>query len=82
MYHTSKAAGRLWIPSLLLNIVTVSLNGNVPPSNKSMYSCFVKFCCLFFEPLHHCSFHFFVIGIMIASKIYFHGAEKMIVRRY
>ena len=36
--------GSLWITSILLNIVTVSLNSNVPPSNESMYPCFMKFC--------------------------------------
>ena len=43
----------LWITSQLLNIVTVSLNSNVPPSNESMYVSLVKFCWMFFEPLHH-----------------------------
>ena len=32
----------LWITSLLLKIVTVSLNSNVPPSNEGMYTC--QFC--------------------------------------
>ena len=41
-------AGLLWIPFIRLNIVTVSLSSNVPPSNKSMYLCLVKFCWLFF----------------------------------
>ena len=57
--HQNKA-GPLWITSLLLNIVIVSLNSNVPPSNESMYLYVVKFCWLFFEPLHRCSFHFLV----------------------
>ena len=35
-------AGPQWITSLLLNIVTVSLNSNIPPSNESMYPCLVK----------------------------------------
>ena len=33
------AAWLLWITSLLLNIVTLSFNNNVPPSNESMYPC-------------------------------------------
>ena len=60
-------AGLLWITSLFLDIVTISLNSNVSPSNESMYPCLVKFCQLFFELLHHCSFHFLVIGMMFAS---------------
>ena len=36
-------AGPLWITSLLLHIVTISLNSNVPPSNESMYPCPVKY---------------------------------------
>ena len=36
--------GHLWIASLLLNIVTISLNSNVPPSYENMYPCLVKFC--------------------------------------
>ena len=32
------------ITSLLLNIVTVSLNGNALPSNKSMYPYLIKSC--------------------------------------
>ena len=55
-------ASPLWITSLLINIVPVSLNSNVPPSNN--YPCDVEFCWLSFEPLHHCSFHFLVTGIM------------------
>ena len=42
-------AGPLWMTSLLLNIVTISLNSNVPLSNESMYACLIKFCLLFFE---------------------------------
>ena len=53
--------------SLLLHIVTVSLNSNVPPSNESMYPCPVKFCWLFFEPLLHVRFYFHITGIMFAS---------------
>ena len=34
--HRNKA-GPLWITFLLLNIVTISLNSNVPPSNENMY---------------------------------------------
>ena len=41
-------AGSLWIISLLLNIVTISFNSNVPPLNESMYLCLIKFCWLFF----------------------------------
>ena len=37
----------LWITFLLLKIVFVSLNSNVPPLNESMYPCLVKFCWLF-----------------------------------
>ena len=37
-------AGLLWITSLLFNIVTISLNSNVPPTNKSRYPCLIKFC--------------------------------------
>ena len=36
-------AGPQWITSLFLNIVTVSLNSNVPPSNESINPCLVKF---------------------------------------
>ena len=46
----------MWISSLLLNIVSVSLNNNVPFSNENMYPCPVKLCWLFFEPLHPSSF--------------------------
>ena len=60
-------AGLLWITSLLLNIVTISLKSIVPSSNKSMYPSLVKFCWRFFEPLHHSSFHFLFTGIMFAS---------------
>ena len=60
-------AGPLRITSLLLNRVTVSLNHNVPPSNLSLYPCFIKFCRLFFEPLHHCSFHFLITGIILVT---------------
>ena len=67
----------LWITSLLLNIVTISLNSSFPPSNESMYSCHVKFCWLFFEPLH-CSFHFLITDIIFTSLTFFHGAEEMI----
>ena len=35
--------GPQWIISLLLNIVTISLNSNVLPLNESMYPCLVKF---------------------------------------
>ena len=34
--HRNKA-GPMWITFLLLNIVTVSPNSNVPPSNENMY---------------------------------------------
>ena len=37
-------ASPLWITFLLINIVIVSLNRNVTPSNRSMYPCRVKFC--------------------------------------
>ena len=66
----------LWITSLLLNLVTISLNSNVPPSNESMYPCFVTFCWLFFEPLHHGSFHFLVNGLMFAFLFVFMRAKK------
>ena len=52
----------LWITFLLHNIVTVSLNSSVPPSNERWNPCLVKN-----EPLHHCSSHFLVTGIMCAS---------------
>ena len=58
-------AGLLLITSLLLNIVTVSLTSNVPVSIESIYPCFVKFCWLFFEPLHHWCFHFLLIGCLL-----------------
>ena len=32
-------AGPMWITSFLLNIVTISLNSNVPLSNESIYPC-------------------------------------------
>ena len=51
-------AGPLWITSLLLNVVTISLNSNIPPSNESMYTCLVKFCWLFFEPTLSLQFSF------------------------
>ena len=57
----------LWITFLLLNIVPVSLNSNVPPSNKGMNPCLVKFCWRFFELFHYYSFHFLVAGILLAS---------------
>ena len=60
-------AGPLWITSLLLNIFAVSLNSKVQPLNKCMYSCLIRICWLFFEPLHHCSFHFLITVIMFAS---------------
>ena len=41
-------AGPLWITSLPLNLVNVSLNINVLPSNKSMYTFLAKFCLLLF----------------------------------
>ena len=62
-------ADPLWITSLLLHIVTVFLNSNVPPSNESMYPCPVKFCWLFFEPLLHFRFHFLVTGILFAFRL-------------
>ena len=70
--HLNEAAP-LCIKSLLLNMVTFSLNSNAPPLNESMYSCLVKFCCLFFEPFHHFSFYFFITGINFASSTLFHG---------
>ena len=57
-------ASLLWITYQLLSIVTVSLSGNVSSSKESMYPCLVKFCWLFLEPLHHCSFRFLVTGLM------------------
>ena len=57
-------AGPMWITSLLLNIVTISLDSNVSPLNESMCRSHVKFCGLFFEPHHYCSFHFLVTSIM------------------
>ena len=57
-------AGTLWITSLFLNIVTVSLNSNVPPSKEIMYLRLIKSCLLFYELLHHCIFHFLVTGTM------------------
>ena len=44
-------AGLLRITSLLLNIVTISLNGNVLILNVSMHPCLIKFYWLFFKPL-------------------------------
>ena len=41
-------AGPLWITSLPLNIVIISLNSKVPPSNERMYPCLLKLCSLFF----------------------------------
>ena len=64
--HQNKT-GSKWITFLLLNIVTISLNSNVPPLNESMYPCLVKFCQLFFEPLYHSNFHFFVTCIMLGN---------------
>ena len=72
-------ADLLWIISLFLNIVTISLNSNVPPSNESMYPYLVKSYWLFLESLYHCSFHFLVNGIMFASQAPFHRAEEMII---
>ena len=43
----------------------------------STYPCLVKFCRLFFEPIHHSIFHFFINGIMFASWTLFYGAEEM-----
>ena len=34
----------LWIPSLLLNIVIISFNSNIPTLNESMYPCLIKCC--------------------------------------
>ena len=39
---------------------TVSLNSNVSVSNEGMHVCLVKLSWLFFEPLFHYTFHFFV----------------------
>ena len=52
-------AGPLWITSLLLNIVTVSCNSNVLPSNESMYPCLINSVI--------CSLSHFITGIMLAS---------------
>ena len=60
--------GSLWITSLLLNRVIISLNSNIPPSKKSLYPCFVKKFLLFFGQLHRRSFHFFFTSIMFNSK--------------
>ena len=38
------ATGPPWITSLLLKIVTVSLNSYVPSLNESMYPSLIKFC--------------------------------------
>ena len=38
-----------WFTSLLLNIVTISLNSSVPLLTESMYPCLIKFCWLFFR---------------------------------
>ena len=73
--HPNKA-GPLWIPFLLLHIVTVSLNSNVPPLNESMYPYPVKFCWLFFEPFLHYRFHFLITGIMFTSQTLFHGTKE------
>ena len=55
-----------------VNHIPISLNSNVsPPSKESMYRCLVKFCWLFFEPRHHCSFHFLVTGVIFDSYILF-----------
>ena len=56
-------AGPLWLTSLLLNIVIVSLSSNVLLLKGSMYHYLIKFFWLFFKPLHHCSFHFFIKAI-------------------
>ena len=37
-----------------------------------------KFCWIFFEPLHHCRFHFLVTSIMFASRTHFHGTKELI----
>ena len=42
MYHNQ--SGPQWITSLLLNIVTVCLNSNVPHPNESMYAYLKKLC--------------------------------------
>ena len=60
--HQNKA-GPLWITSLLLNTVTISLNSNVPPLNESLYPSLVKFCWLFFKWIHHWSFHFLTTNV-------------------
>ena len=41
--HQNEACSPL-IASLLLNMVTVSLSNNVPPSYESMFICLVKLC--------------------------------------
>ena len=74
-------AGLLCITSLLLNIVTISLNSNVPPFNKSMNPYFIKLCWRFFEALPSFGFHFLVTGLMFTSETLFHGSEEMIVWR-
>ena len=43
MLHENEV-GPVWITSLLLNIVTVSLCSNVPPSNKNIHLFLVKLC--------------------------------------
>ena len=62
-------AGPHWITSLLLNIVTVSLNSNVPSSNESMHPCLVKFYSLFFKSDHHRSFHFLVTNVWLLNPL-------------
>ena len=54
----------LWITS----IVTVSLNNSVPSSNESMYPYLIKFRWLFFEHLHHSSFHFLVTDMKFINS--------------
>ena len=76
--HQNKADS-LWITSLLLNIVTVSLHSNVTTLNESMYPKLLKLRWLFFEPRHHCNFHSIITGMKSAAETFFHGAEEMSV---
>ena len=61
--HQNKV-GFLRITSLLLNIVTVSLNSSVPPSDKSMYPCFVNSI--------DCSLSHFVTAVFLLISIISH----------
>ena len=62
-------AGPPWITSLLLNIATERNGDYVSLSKERIYPCLVKFCWLFFEPLHQCSFYFLVTGIMFLISL-------------